>query len=157
MGKCFDWKQLRWIAIVLLPLLLSGCGDTKLKSLNGDDLSWDSMRGEWVFINYWAIWCAPCRKEIPELNAFTQGRVLGVNYDDPNPETLQAHTSELNIEFTQLRADPSLPLGFERPAVLPATYVFDPNGVYRGVMMGPQTQASLSAWLQPGYQLKVND
>lgn len=158
MGKQLERKQPRWwVAILLAPLLLSGCGDTKLQQLNGADLSWASMRGEWVFINYWAIWCAPCRKEIPELNAFTQGRVLGVNYDNPDSETLQAHTAELSIEFTQLGSDPSELLGFERPAVLPATYVFDPNGVYRGVMMGPQTQASLSAWLQPGYQLKVNE
>lgn len=142
-----------WLMVVLSSLLLSSCGDTKLQQLNGSNLSWESLRGEWVFINYWAVWCAPCRKEIPELNAFTQGHVLGVNFDGPDLDTLKEHTAELNIEFTQLQDDPSSQLGFERPSVLPATYVFDPKGIYRGVMMGPQTEASLSAWLQPGYEL----
>ncbi|MGH1371308.1 MAG: TlpA family protein disulfide reductase [Cellvibrionaceae bacterium] len=142
-----------WLMLLISLLLLSGCGDTKLQQLDGRHLSWESLRGEWVFINYWAIWCAPCRKEIPELNAFSQGHVLGVNFDGPDLETLKQHTAELHIEFTQLQGDPAQLLGFERPSVLPATYVFDPNGVYRGVMMGPQTQASLLAWLQPGYQV----
>ncbi len=153
MGKPVRNLSHWWWRALLLLSLLSGCGGPKLQQLNGEELNWQSLRGEWVFINYWAIWCAPCRKEIPELNAFTQGRVLGVNFDGPDFETLKQQSTQLAIEFTQLQGDPSQLLGYERPSVLPATYVFDPNGVFRGVMMGPQTQASLSAWLEPGYQV----
>lgn len=138
---------------LLTALLLSGCNDLTFERLDGSDLSWQSLRGEWVFINYWAVWCAPCRKEIPELNAFTEGQVLGVNFDNPDRAILQQHSDELKIEFTQLLLDPSSQLRFERPSVLPATYVFDPQGVYRGVMVGPQTQASLAAWLERGDQI----
>ncbi len=146
-------RRLPVVAVLLLTL--SACGDQSFDTLDDSPLSWQSLRGEWVFINYWAVWCAPCRKEIPELNEFTDGRVLGVNYDNPDLATLTEHSQELGIEFTQLQVDPAQALGFERPSVLPATFVFDPQGVYRGVMVGPQTQASLAAWLKPGYELSV--
>ena len=125
-------------------VLLSGCGDTRLKTLSGEDVSWKQQRGQWVFINYWAQWCQPCRKEIPELNQFAlqhegEAVILGVNFDGPEYEELEKQTRAMGIEFTQLLHDPSGLLGFDRPEVLPATYVFDPKGVYQGVMVGPQT------------------
>lgn len=138
---------------LLLALLLSACSDTQLSSLESGDLTWQQQRGQWVFINYWAQWCHPCRKEIPELNQFAQqyqGRavVWGVNFDEPSVDELQRQTQAMGIRFVQLTEDPAGLLGFERPTVLPATYVFDPAGVYQGVMVGPQTEASLTAWLK---------
>nr|WP_233710115.1 TlpA disulfide reductase family protein [Aestuariicella albida] len=141
-------------------VLLSGCGDTQLKTLSGEDVSWKQQRGQWVFINYWAQWCQPCRKEIPELNQFAlqhegEAVILGVNFDGPEYEDLEKQTRAMGIEFTQLLHDPSGLLGFDRPEVLPATYVFDPKGVYQGVMVGPQTEASLGAWLKDDPKLAV--
>lgn len=138
---------------LLLTLLLSACSDTQLTTLDNGDLDWQQQRGQWVFINYWAQWCHPCRKEIPELNEFAQqyqgqAVVWGVNYDAPAEDELRQQTQAMGIRFVQLSEDPSGVLGFEPPTVLPATYVFDPNGVYQGVMVGPQTEASLTAWLK---------
>lgn len=145
---------------VLLGLLLTACGDTQLDTLDHGELSWQQQRGQWVFINYWAQWCHPCRKEIPELNQFArqyQGHamVLGVNFDGPAQAELRQQTKAMDIEFVQLIGDPAARLGYERPTVLPATYVFDPSGVYHGVMVGPQTEASLSAWLQDRPEVAV--
>ena len=146
-------KRVKVTGLILLSLVLISCGAPKLDTLDATPLDWKAQRGEWVFINYWAVWCAPCRKEIPELNSFDGGRVLGVNYDNPDLATLRQQTSDMGIEFTQLLADPAELLGYERPSVLPATFVFDPEGVYRGVMGGPQTHESLSVWLEPGFEV----
>ena len=54
--------------------------------------------GRWRVINYWAIWCAPCREEIPELNALddrTDLMVFAVNYDGQNGEALQSQAAEV--------------------------------------------------------------
>lgn len=140
------------VALLVVVAALSGCGDTEFDTLSGDALNWNAQRGQWVFVNYWAPWCQPCRKEIPELNQFEQHhrdlvRVVGVNFDQPDDRELKRQTDELGIEFTQLTGDPAAQLNIERPLVLPATFVFDPSGNYRGVLMGPQTLKSLGAWL----------
>ena len=73
----------------LLLLTLAACSPT---GKNVGTLQLDELRGQWVVINYWAIWCKPCIQEIPELNKLAelpQVTVLGVNYDGISGEELQ--------------------------------------------------------------------
>ena len=106
--------------------------------------------GQWRVINYWAIWCAPCREEIPELNALddrTDLLVFAVNYDGQNGEALQSQAAEMGITFTLLEKDPGAALGVERPRVLPTTLLVNPQGAVTDTLVGPQTQESLmSVW-----------
>ena len=102
--------------------------------------------GQWRVINYWAIWCAPCREEIPELNALddrTDLMVFAVNYDGQNGEALQSQAAEMGITFTLLEQDPGAALGVKRPRVLPTTLLVNPQGVVTDTLAGPQTQESL--------------
>ena len=104
--------------------------------------------GQWRVINYWAIWCAPCREEIPELNALddrTDLMVFAVNYDGQNGEALQSQAAEMGITFTLLEQDPGGALGVERPRVLPTTLLVNPKGAVTDTLVGPQTQESLLA------------
>ena len=120
-----------------LPIL-TGCGD-KSSAL--------PYSGTWRVVNYWAIWCAPCREEIPELNALHQDSpltVLAVNYDGQQGETLTRQAAELGIRFELLEQDPGPELGIERPRVLPTTLLIDPEGVVTDILVGPQTQENLA-------------
>jgi thiol-disulfide isomerase/thioredoxin len=100
-----------------------------------------------VLVNYWAKWCKPCIKEIPELNALDQGRddvtVLGVNYDGLTGDALAAQLTELKVEFATLTADPATQLGTQRPVVLPTTFILDPEGALVSTLVGPQTLETL--------------
>ncbi|MAC37645.1 MAG: thioredoxin [Halieaceae bacterium] len=106
--------------------------------------------GEWRVVNYWAIWCAPCRAEIPELNAVhreTALRVLGVNFEGQTDELLASQAAELGITFPLLEEDPGPSLGQARPRVLPTTWLVNPQGVVTDTLVGPQTRESiLSTW-----------
>jgi len=105
-------------------------------------------KAQWTFINYWAEWCKPCIKEIPELNALDRReayRVLGVNFDGATDQDLQEQVSRLNVAFPTLAEDPSARFGLERPAVLPTTFVIAPGGTLHTVLIGPQTAESLIA------------
>lgn len=142
--------RFRAISMVLMCacLLLGGCRGISFTLSDGQSLKWSDLRGQWVFINYWAVWCKPCIEEIPQLNEVHGaglGAVLGVNFDHPEPSVLLEQGRKLMIEFPVLQQDPAVTLGYERPQVLPTTVIFDPQGRYRGVLLGPQTVASLQA------------
>ena len=53
-------------------LILIGCQKNDIEVYNGPDTNLTSLNNNWVVINYWADWCAPCIKEIPELNEFAK-------------------------------------------------------------------------------------
>jgi len=150
---------LRWkLAVSCLTVLLSvaGCtpGPDNMALVSGKELDIKALNGKWVFINYWAEWCKPCLEEIPELNRFAReyrrkARVLGVNYDGLTGQELSVQVDKMAIGFDVLEQDPALALGFERPTVLPATYVLAPDGQLSGVLLGPQTTASLREVIEP--------
>lgn len=132
-----------WLAFAL-ALALSGCGSGKGPQ---PGLALEQLRGQWVVINYWAIWCKPCIQEIPELNALNElpeVTVLGVNYDGAAAEELRQQTEQLGIAFDVLATDPANELGIDRPVVLPTTLILDPAGELRTTLVGPQTFESLA-------------
>ena len=109
---------------------------------------WQASEGQWRIVNYWAIWCTPCREEIPELNALNQQEdviVFGVNYDGKTGAELDEQSRELSIKFDQLAQDPARFLGTPRPKVLPTTLIVDPEGGVVATLVGPQTQANILA------------
>ncbi len=135
---------MKYLITALLAIVLSGCNREPTAT---DTLQLDQLRGQWVVINYWAQWCKPCIREIPELNALDQSSaqvtVLGVNFDGATGDELQRQIHDLGIEFPILPQDPAPQLGVSRPQVLPTTLLIDPAGVLSETLIGPQTLASL--------------
>jgi thiol-disulfide isomerase/thioredoxin len=107
----------------------------------------ESLRGQWVVINYWAQWCKPCIEEIPHLNTldrdYAQVTVLGVNYDGASGAELERQRQQLGVAFASLEADPAEQLGKARPVVLPTTFIVNPEGKLAAELIGPQTLESL--------------
>lgn len=102
---------------------------------------------DWVVVNYWAIWCAPCREEIPELNKLAELNpanisVLGVNFDQPDSDTLRKHSDKMAIQFPNISIEQAQSMGLSKPATLPTTYILY-QGQLQHSLQGPQTLASL--------------
>ncbi len=136
---------MRILALLFSLLMLNGCmGEDKSNSEPGIS----DYQGQWLVINYWAKWCKPCLKEIPELNEldrqFDNVSVLGVNYDGATGEDLSQQISAFSIEFPVLSHDPAAQLGTRRPSVLPTTLILNPQGELTATLVGPQTVLSLS-------------
>ena len=106
---------------------------------------------QWNVINYWAIWCKPCREEIPELNQLNQIEnvvVLGVNFDGKVGEARVSDADDLGIAFDVID-DPAVHLNISRPPVLPTTLVLSPEGRLVATLVGPQTTESIMAYIEP--------
>jgi thiol-disulfide isomerase/thioredoxin len=136
------------LLLSILPLL-GGCTRADFAYADGSAGRFDDWQGSWVFINYWAEWCAPCRHEIPELNdlhAAHAGRgaqVVGVNFDQLRDDELRAVMDRMDIRFPVMTLDPAAQLGQQRPHRLPTTFVVSPHGELVAVLEGPQTRADL--------------
>lgn len=146
------YKPAAWL--LCLCALLSACSKPDYHTTDGASGNFADLRGKWLFVNYWADWCAPCIKEIPELQRFqqqyaAQANLFAVNFDKVSGAELQKQVKKLAIEFRVFEQDPAAQLGYQRIDVLPATFVFNPEGKLVATLSGPQTVESLAAVMAP--------
>jgi len=131
-----------------------GAEETQVMLADGSATQFSHWEGRWILVNYWAEWCAPCRREIPELNRLHAERntsgvvVVGVNYDGLSGEKLRALVDEMGIRFPVLVEDPRMRWNAEQPSVLPSTLVIGPDGQLKDVLVGPHTYESFSRAMQ---------
>jgi thiol-disulfide isomerase/thioredoxin len=126
--------------------------DFTLERLGGGALSLSDFRGEWVVVNYWATWCAPCRKEMPELSELHAQRpdvtVLGLAYEDIEENAFNEFLEEFEVSYPILKVDVyNPPQPFGAPKVLPTTIILDKDGRAVKAFLGPVTRASIEDYL----------
>ncbi|KAF1071461.1 MAG: Thiol-disulfide oxidoreductase ResA [Pseudomonas citronellolis] len=145
--------RLHWVGWAIVVLALTACSADYGVDQFGRKVPAASLEGQWLIVNYWADWCGPCRKEVPELNILAQQlqhsgvRVLGVNYDGLREGELSKAVNLLGIQYTVLADDPAARFELTRSEVLPVTYIIDATGRLRERLPGEQTAAGLQARL----------
>lgn len=139
-----------FLLFTLVATLLSACSGSNdaVEDINGKTYTL-SQPGSWIFINYWAIWCKPCRKEVPDLNQFAAANrqqvvLWAVNFDGVQGDQLRDEAEQLGIEFPVLTSDPGSHWNVAKPKVLPTTLVVRPDGSLHSVLYGPQSLESLN-------------
>jgi len=77
----------------------------------GNKISLDEYRGKLVIINFWATWCAPCKKEMPSLDRLYQSsdfknlEIFAVNMEEPNKEKTKKFFQNLKIQKLEIFFD----------------------------------------------------
>lgn len=115
----------------------------------GETFDLAAQRGKWVVVNFWATWCAPCLKEMPDFDAFDAARedvvVIGLAFEEIDPAELKAFVAKRKVSYPIALVDVyEPPADFDVPRGLPTTYLIDPQGKLAEKFLGPITSADLS-------------
>lgn len=143
-------SRLARLLAVLATLCLVACDRGLGNDQHGQPVAASSLKGQWLVINYWAEWCGPCRREIPELNQFASRaagedvQVLGVNFDQVQGQALAQAADGMGIHYRVLAEDPADALDLPKAEGLPVTFVLDPQHKVRATLLGEQTAAGLA-------------
>lgn len=126
--------------------------DFELETVDGQRLRLSELRGRIVAVNFWATWCAPCRLEMPDLEARARRYpdrlvVLGVNFDEP-AEEVERFRDELGLTFPLLLDPGGEVQRLYRVLGYPTTFFVDESGTIRfqhvGLMSGDQIDGYLA-------------
>ena len=126
-----------------------------VETFNGKKFDLAQHRGKWVVVNFWATWCTPCLKEIPDLDAFDKARddvdVIGLAYEEIEKADMQAFLKEHVISYPIAVIDVyKPPADFETPRGLPMTYLIAPDGSVARQFLGPVSSAELAGAISAG-------
>ena len=129
-------------------LIVISCQNNDIEIFNGSDTNLDKLNGNWIVINYWADWCAPCIKEIPELNEFAKENndllVFTFNFDQLDEDDLKPVAKKFNIEVPSIVTHPRDIWGIQTPPAVPATFFINPDGNLALSLFRPQTKDDLN-------------
>ncbi|MEA3302612.1 MAG: TlpA disulfide reductase family protein [Pseudomonadota bacterium] len=127
--------------------------DLDLKDLDGKLHKLSDYRGKWIVVNYWATWCPPCRREIPDLVEFHEKHkghdavVLGVNHEYATLKELKNFKKKYNMSYPVLQATPRTASIDREIRGLPTTYLVNPEGQIVAVQSGPISAGMLEDYI----------
>ena len=140
------------IITLILVIVLTGCQKFDIDVYNGPDTSLENLKGKWVVINYWADWCPPCLKEMPELvnfaNANPDINVYAFNYDELEITELKPQLKKFSVDIPSIISHPRDIWGIKTPQTIPATYFINTEGELVLSLIKPQTEETLTNQLR---------
>jgi thiol-disulfide isomerase/thioredoxin len=130
--------------------------DLAFHGADGQPKRLSDMAGRTLLVNLWATWCAPCRKEMPALDALQAAlggpafEVVAINIDTRNLDKPRQWLSEHGINRLAYYADPQAKVfqDLKRAGMavgMPTTLLVDGKGCGLGVLHGPAEWASADA------------
>ncbi|MDH5833175.1 TlpA family protein disulfide reductase [Luteimonas kalidii] len=125
----------------------------QVATIDGGEYDLADHRGKWVVVNFWATWCSPCLKEMPELSALHTMRehisVVGLAYEEIDVPSMQSFLDEHPVAYPIAIIDVyAPPADFETPRGLPMTYLIAPDGKVARQFLGPVTAKEIETAIE---------
>jgi thiol-disulfide isomerase/thioredoxin len=153
----------RFLAVAVVALAFAGptvaataaAPDLKVTTLDGKPFDLAAQHGKWVVVNYWATWCVPCIKEMPDISAFVKSHknvtAIGLAFEDTDAKEIRAFLAKHPVVYPIAQVDVTdPPKAFEPPKGLPTTYLIAPDGTVAKRFVGPVTEQSLGEAISKG-------
>ena len=119
---------------------------------DGSNLTLAAFEGSYVVLNFWATWCAPCRKEIPHLSELENEfrgkglQVVTIATGTNQQPAMERFFQEIGVDNLPLHTDANSALARDMGVVgLPVTLIIDPQGQEIARLIGDADWASDSA------------
>ncbi|MBI4377647.1 MAG: TlpA family protein disulfide reductase [Nitrospinae bacterium] len=109
--------------------------DFTLMTLDNKKVALKDLRGKYVFLNFWATWCGPCKDEMPSMEKLYQRfktrknfEMLAISIDKGSAETVNKYISGNRFTFTILLDTNNRVASEYSVTGIPTTYLIDPQG-----------------------------
>ena len=119
--------------------------------LDEQGIAVSDLRQQWLVVNYFAEWCTPCLRELPQLDILSQSpeyshiKVLAVNYDGLPEQPLRELKQRLGFTTSVVTDVEGISQFAPLPQQLPTTYIFTPKGDLHMTLLGEQSATSIAA------------
>ncbi len=108
--------------------------DWQLKDPEGKSVKLSDFKGKVVVLNFWATWCPPCRREIPDFIALQKQYadkglvIIGVSMDEGGAEVVKPFAKKMGINYPIVLGDQKTAAAYGGIQVVPTTFVIDKTG-----------------------------
>lgn len=120
--------------------------EISVETLQGESFRLTELKGQVVVLNFWATWCGPCRKEIPDFTRFAedypQVPMIGISMDDLPPARVKAKAKALGIRYPVAMVTQEIRRAYN-VRTLPTTVIVGPDGEVAYARTGTMSYQSL--------------
>ncbi len=118
--------------------------DFTLPDLEGEKHTLSKLRGNVVFLNFWATWCGPCKDEIPSMQVMHKRfkgkpfKIVAVSIDTADDNVVRKFADGFGISFLILHDQKGSLKNTYKTTGVPETFIIDQNGIVAEKVWGPR-------------------